>query len=325
MQQIYIIHENDAWTAPLREELDALELPYEDWFLSYGEIDINDPPPHGVFYSRMSASSHTRGHRYATEYTAAVLAWLESHDRRVLNPSRALDLEISKVAQYTALNACGICTPRTIAVVGQNEIVAAARKFTPPFITKHNRGGKGLGVRLFHDYEALDQYVLGPEFDAPVDGITLIQEYIQAPQPYITRVEFVGSRFLYAVRVDTSHGFELCPAEVCDLKGSVEQRFSIINHFRHPIIKRYERFLRVNHIHIAGIEFITDGNGELVTYDINTNTNYNPGAEEVAGIYGMKAVARYLGAELSNLTDVEAKMSRPLERQEIAQPIEIAQ
>ena len=28
-------------------------------------------------------------------------------------------------------------------------------------------------------------------------------------------VEFVGGEFLYAVRVDTSQGFELCPADAC--------------------------------------------------------------------------------------------------------------
>ena len=31
----------------------------------------------------------------------------------------------------------------------------------------------------------------------------------------ITRAEFVGGRFLYAVEVDTSSGFELCPADAC--------------------------------------------------------------------------------------------------------------
>ena len=42
-----------------------------------------------------------------------------------------------------------------------------------------------------------------------------MQRYIRAPEPFITRVEFVGGRFLYAVRVDTSQGFELCPADQC--------------------------------------------------------------------------------------------------------------
>jgi len=42
--------------------------------------------------------------------------------------------------------------------------------------TKHDRVGKGLGVRLFREREALERYVAGDEFDPPVDGITLIQE-----------------------------------------------------------------------------------------------------------------------------------------------------
>ena len=299
MSQIYVIHENDAWTAPLLNELETLELPYESWFIDRGLIDINRAPPNGVFYNRMSASSHTRGHRFAPEYTAGVLSWLESHGRRVLNSSRALQLEVSKVAQYTALNAHRIRTPKTIAAIGSSEIVEAAREFSGSFITKHNRAGKGLGVHLFHDVDTVQDYVFGPEFQASIDGVTLIQEYIESPQPYITRVEFVGGKFLYAVRVDTSEGFELCPADVCSTQGKTQPRFSIIQDFRHPIIVRYERFLEANDIHIAGIEFIIDKNGQLFTYDVNTNTNYNSEAERAVGLSGLQAIAKYLGDELT--------------------------
>jgi len=69
MPKIYVIHENDAWVEPLRIAFDALSLPYEEWFLSDGQLDLTVPPPEGVFYNRMSASSHTRGHRYAAELT----------------------------------------------------------------------------------------------------------------------------------------------------------------------------------------------------------------------------------------------------------------
>src|SRR5438477_9378316 len=111
MPKIYIIHENDTWVEPLRAAFAALGEPYEEWFLSDGLVDLTQPPPEGIFYNRMSASSHTRGHRYAPELTAAVLAWLEMHGRRVVNDSRALQLEISKVAQYAALSRHGIRTP----------------------------------------------------------------------------------------------------------------------------------------------------------------------------------------------------------------------
>ena len=241
-----------------------------------------------------------------------MLAWLQSHGRRVVNNARALQLELSKVDQYATLSRYGIRTPRTVAAVGREHIVEAAKAFPGSFITKHNRAGKGLGVRLFHALDALKEYVESDAFEDSVDGITLIQEYIRAPEPYITRVEFVGGEFLYAVRVDTSLGFELCPADVCQVGDafcpvgetapvSPSARFRILRGFDDPIIQRYRKFIAENGIGIAGIEFIADGAGELYTYDVNTNTNYNPDAEAEAGIYGMRAIARYLGVELDRL------------------------
>src|SRR5438132_2118263 len=195
MPKIYVIHENAAWVEPLRAAFAELHLPFEEWFLSEGLLDLAAVPPEGVFYNRMSASSHTRGHRFAAEYTGGVLAWLESRRRRVINNGRALQLEVSKIAQYAALANYGIRTPRTLAAVGRANLVAAARQMTGPFITKHNRAGKGLGVRLFNSVEALERHVDSDAFEDSIDGVTLIQEYIQAPEPYITRVEFVGGRF----------------------------------------------------------------------------------------------------------------------------------
>ena len=308
--KIHVIHENDAWVEPLRAAFEELGIPYEEWFLDEGVLDLSTAPPPGVFYNRMSASSHTRGHRYAPELTAGVLAWLGSHGRRIVNDGRALRLEVSKVAQYEALRAYGIRTPRTLAAVGKARIVEAARKMDGPFITKHNRAGKGLGVKLFQSADALAEHVNGPAFEDSVDGITLIQEYIRAPDPFITRVEFVGGEFLYAVRVDTSLGFELCPADVCQVgdafcpvgeeaaPASSAPRFRIVEDFRHPIVDAYRRFIAANGIGIAGIEFIQDARGEIYTYDVNTNTNYNPAAEAQAGIFAMKAIAAYLGREL---------------------------
>ncbi|HZG59083.1 MAG TPA: alpha-L-glutamate ligase [Anoxybacillus sp.] len=311
MGKIYIIHENNEWTIHLTRRLDELGLPYEEWFLNEGTVDLSEVPPQGIFYNRMSASSHTRNHRFAPELTEAVLAWLERHGRKVFNGSRALRLEVSKVNQYMALNVHGIRTPKTIAAVGKEQIVSAAKKLgCPSFITKHNRAGKGLGVQLFQSIEALQEYLQSPLFEDSVDGITLVQEYIQAPEPYITRCEFIGGKFLYAVRVDTSEGFELCPADACQIgdlfcpvgETKTRPKFEIIEGFDDPIIEKYEQFLKANHIHIAGIEFIRNKEGEIFTYDVNTNTNYNSDAEARAGKFGMLEIAKFLGAELQKLS-----------------------
>ncbi len=311
MNQIYVLHENSTWVVPLRAAFEAADLPYAEWFLDQGTLAFDRPPPEGVFYNRMSASSHTRGHRFAPELTHGVLNWLESHGRRVVNGSRALYLEISKLAQYAALQKAGIKTPRTVAAVGRAHVLAAAREFGPgPYILKPNRGGKGLGVQLFQSLAAIEAFLNSPKAidEAPIDGIWLIQEYIRSAAPYITRCEFVGGRFLYAVRVDTSDGFELCPADECAAEDAFcpvdapkASRFTVLPDFSHPILDRYAGFLAANDIEIAGIEFIADQAGDIFTYDVNTNTNYNAEAESLAAVplTGMRAIARYLGGELA--------------------------
>jgi hypothetical protein len=311
MSKIYVLHENSEWTIHLQHRFDELGLPYELWHLDQGLIDLSSEPPQGVFYNRISASSHTRDHRFAAEFTEAVIAWLERHDRIVINGTRALRLEVSKVNQYMALNKNGIETPKTLAAVGKKQIIEAANLLhMPSFITKHNRAGKGQGVQLFHSVQALQDYIDGPNFDPPVDGITLIQQYIESPQPFIIRHEFIAGKFLYGVKVDTSQGFELCPADACsvedvfcpsdDVKTSVKAKFEILENYRPAFIDSYERFLKDNNIQIAAIEAIQDSNGISYAYDVNTNTNYNAGAEKIVGQFAMLEIANYLGAKLQD-------------------------
>jgi hypothetical protein len=303
MSHIHILFENAEWTAPLEAELDQRQLPYRLWDLSEGQFDLSATPPDGVFYSRMSASAHSRGHRFSPEYADGVIQWLEGHGRRVINGSRAIRLELSKVAQYAALQAAGIATPRTCPALGRAAAISAARSFAGPFICKHNRGGKGLGVHLHDDVDALAAWLDGPDYEAPVDGLLLIQEYIQAPEPVVTRVEFVGGEFLYAVRVDTRDGFQLCPAEACAVDPGQGPMFRIEEDFSSPLIVSYRQFLRANRIQVAGIEFIVDGAGRALTYDINTNTNYNPEAEARLPAdrpRGLASIAAYLGRELAS-------------------------
>ncbi|MCW5751857.1 MAG: alpha-L-glutamate ligase [Alphaproteobacteria bacterium] len=321
MARIHVLHENAQWVEPLRAAFAAQDLPFAEWFLDQGEVDFATPPPAGVFYNRMSASSHTRDHRFAAELTAAVLAWLERHGRRVVNGGRALDLEISKARQYAALEAADIRVPRTIVAVGRDAVVNAARRFGEgPVILKPNRGGKGLGVELFAHPDLLVAHLDSSDYIPPIDGTHLLQDYVRAPEPFITRAEFVGGRFLYAVRVSTAQGFELCPADACAVgdafcptvpgTAAAPARFQILDRIdpaRRALFGRYEAFLAANRIEIAGIEFITDLSGEFLTYDVNTNTNYNAEAEAAAGLSGtatgMGAVAAFLGQALRRAGD----------------------
>jgi glutathione synthase/RimK-type ligase-like ATP-grasp enzyme len=315
VRRIHILHENAAWLPPLAQAFDQRRLAWTEWFLDAGTFDLASPPPEGVFYNRMSASSHTRDHRFAAELTAAVLAWLTRWGRRVVNGPGALDLEISKARQYAALESHGIATPRTVLVGGRDRVLAAAQRHfaDQPMILKPNRGGKGLGVQLFQSSDSLAAYLASDAYEAPVDGLQLLQEYVRAPRPFITRAEFIGGRFLYAVEVDTTDGFELCPADACAVGDAncpvcevPREKFTIIDGIPEALRARLERFLAATGVEVAGIEFITDAEGRTLVYDVNTNTNYNPEAEARAGRTGTArsgpgAIAEFLGGELTRL------------------------
>jgi hypothetical protein len=297
--KVHVLHENPDWFAPIGAALDAAGLPHEQWLLGDGLLSLDEPPPPGVFWSRLSASSHTRGHPHAKDHARAVLTWLEAAGRRVVNGRAALELEVSKAAQLTALRAAGFDVPHTLAVAGTAELQAAARKLPAPFITKHNQGGKGLGVRLFASHDDFDEYLASPGFEPSADGILLLQEYVQAAEPLITRAEIVGGAFVYAITADTARGgFQLCPAEACatDTPASL---FALRDGFDHPVIARYEEFARGHGIEIAGFEFIDTADGRIVTYDINTTTNYNPQVEAAAPRPALAQLAAFLGGLLA--------------------------
>ncbi len=315
--KVHILYENPDWMPLLRQELHQAGLPVDEWFVHTGRLDLSQAPPEGIFVNRMSPSSHTRGHRQSVDYMRQLLAWLESYDRRVINGSRALELEMSKVHQYAALRRAGIRTPHTLAVSGgAEELIEAAQRMPLPFITKHNRGGKGLGVQLFRSMEAFETHVTSAAFAAPIDHITLLQEYIESPQPFITRVEIVDGKFLYAIRSDTSMGFELCPADRCetgdafcpvgeDEAGDRQNLFSLRVGFDDPIVDQYIDFMRDNELDLAGIEFIEDQQGNKITYDVNGTTNYSPSVEAQHGLNGMAAVVKLIAWEFEAAQNTE--------------------
>lgn len=314
---IYVIHENEEWMLPLRDAFEKQKIPYIEWFVNTGSVDLSEVPPNGVFYNRMSASSHTRDHRYAVELSEPLLAWLEAHGSRVVNGRRALQLEVRKFEQYLALQQFDVKVPQTIAATGREAILSAAKRLNQlPFIVKPNRGGKGQGVQLFNTLEELEQTISTGE-ELSLDGIALVQEYIRPANGNITRMEFINGKFYYAVEVDATDGFELCPADACVVgdafcpaPGSVgtavaeKKKFRIVQNFADGgLAAKLERFFRANGIEVAAAEFVEDKQGNRFVYDLNMNTNYNLQAEHDAdnGLSAMSQLAKFLGTELNNI------------------------
>lgn len=325
---IYIIHENPEWIPPFKAAFERAGVEFGEIILTQGDIDLDSIPPNGVFWSRLSASSHTRKNAFSKEYGRALLSWLESYNRCVINGSSVLELEVSKVRQNLLLDSFfkaggwEFQVPKTLAVFGKTSLINAAKTLNKtPFITKHNQGGKGLGVRLFENIQEFSDYVNSSEFELPIDGITLLQEYIKSKESFITRCEFIGGKFHYAVRVDTSNGaFELCPADMCQIESKnairpafagaaceVGDKFSLRNDLDSAIIVCLEQFLKAHNIAVAGIEFIESVENKIVVYDINTNTNYNSALEAKihasGGIRAADRIVEFLNAEFLKIKE----------------------
>lgn len=294
-QPIHVIHENPEWLPPFARAFEARGEAFVDFDLSDGAIDLAAEPPAGLYYNRMSASAHTRGHRYSPEYAAAVIAWLEAHDRPVINGSGAIALEVNKAAQLAKLTRAGVPVPRTVAALGDAKVAEAAGLWgSGPVIVKPNRGGKGLGIQLFEDAREVVERAAAGTLQGSIDGITLLQDYIATVDGSVTRAEFIGGTLFYAVRIDTGGTFELCPADVCapeeaaDTGGPV---FTVVENAVEPDFQAsIERFLAEAGIDIAGVEFARDARGRPFVYDVNTNTNYNPDAEAAAGVSAPQAL-----------------------------------
>lgn len=296
---IWILYENADWLGPLTKALDDRGLAFEPLFVDGGAIDLSIEPLEGVFINRMSPSSHTRGHQGGVQFMREYLVYLEAWGRPIINGSRAFDLEVSKVKQDIALRRHGIQTPRTMGVVGADRLKQAARTFEGPFITKHNQGGKGLGIQLFRTLESFDAYVDGELLEPDPGGVWLLQQYIEPPEPFITRVEIVDGRFQYAIASNTAGGFQLCPADACAVQEAEfcpvdgGSKFRLREDFTadDPLVAQMCEMMSASGIDVAGIEFVEDSHGTRYVYDINGTTNYNGDVEATHGLSGMAAIA----------------------------------
>lgn len=299
----HILFENPDWLPPLVAGLEAEGFDVQLHEVWQGSIRIDTAPAEGVWINRMSPSSHTRGHSQSVALMREILNWLESHNVPLINGSAAFRLEVSKLQQDLALRRHGIRTPRTVGAVGKASLLELAQTFTGPFITKHNQGGKGLGIQLFEDVDSFALHLESPHFDPGPDHITVLQEYIRPRIPFITRVEILDNRFLYAMRSATTDGFELCPSDACQVPKLTEScpidgssKFSLASEIteQDPLVQSLIRMCNAEGITIAGIEFVEDADGNRYTYDINGTTNYNSAVAKTAGVDGMRELAKHL-------------------------------
>ena len=294
-----VYYEHPEWFRPLFAELDRRSI-------QYVRIDAGchgyDPTAadrnYALLVNRMSASAYLRGNVQGIFFTRDYLAHLESIGTRVINGCKAFSFEISKAAQLALLHSLGLATPRSRIVNCAIEAISAAEEIGFPVIIKPNIGGRGAGIIRLDSAPELAHAAASGTIGFGIDGTVLVQEFLPVRDGNITRVEILGGKFLYAIKVYTSEeNFNLCPAEICGTEdeASGANRAGLadrpktglkVEAFTPPqeIIGAVEKIVAAAQIEVGSVEYlIDDRDGTVVYYDINALSNFVANAPQILG------------------------------------------
>jgi RimK-like ATP-grasp domain len=236
--------------------------------------------------NRVSPSAWTRGHERALFSTLHYLDYLDRTATPVLNGRDAYLLELSKARQLSLLAGLGIEHPRTRVIDDPARAVEAARDLEFPVVVKPNVGGSGAGITSYASLEELE----AADLQLGVDGTALVQEQLPAAGEAVVRIEILGGRFLYAIRLLLMPGsFNLCPADYCDLPGiadGVSGRGLPIEGFDPPgeAVDDALRIVAAAGLDLGGVEYLVNARtGKPTFYDVNALSNFVANAPEVVG------------------------------------------
>lgn len=309
-----ISHEHPDWFKPLFAELQRRNVPYGtvDPTRHYFALE-EETPDFKVYFNRMSPSAYLRGGIQGTFYTLNYLKYLESHGVSVINGYQAFTYETSKALQLHLLQQLGIRYPKSRVVNHFSQVEGATEGLRFPVVIKANIGGSGAGIEKFNTIEELREAVEDQRLDFGVDHTALVQEYIPARGGYITRVETLGGKYLYAIRVYiTENTFNLCPADICQTAGGqdlVRNACAVdapknglrVEAFTpgDDIIKTVETIVQESGIDVGGIEYIIDDrDGQVLYYDVNALSNFVADAVNVIGFDPHERLADFLEQHL---------------------------
>lgn len=308
---IAIFYEHPEWFKPLFAELDRRGTPYVKLHADEHVFDPAEQPAYSLVFNRMSPSAYLRGRGNAIFYTQAFLAQLERRGIRVVNGTEAFGNEISKAAQLSLIESLGLPYPRARVIHRPEQAPAAADGLRWPIAVKPNIGGSGAGVRKFDTPEALRQAV-ETDLDLGIDSTALVQEFIPQEESRIVRVEVVGGKFIYGIRIYTpGTSFDLCPADVCQRVDGAELDAQIcavdapkrglrVEGYEppRPVIEAVERIMAAAGIEVGGIEYMIDSrDGQLYYYDVNALSNFVADAPNVVGFDPFALLADWLERE----------------------------
>jgi len=248
-----------------------------------------------LMFNRMSPSAFNRGNENSIFYTLNYLKYLESLGIEIINGYDAYTYEFSKSNQINLLRSLNIKHPKTFVVNHESEILKTAKNLKFPIVLKPNIGGSGANIIKFETYIELKNYLSFNKIDWGIDKTLLVQEFLTAKDSSIIRVETIGGKYIYAIKIHLTEGeFNLCPADYCKIddqkidgmKDGVSDRGSIVEKFDPPknIIRNVEKIFQSAKIDVGGLEYLVNSeDDETYIYDINAMSNFVADPDIVLG------------------------------------------
>ena len=312
---LVVLFEHPEWHKPLWAELERRGIRYAALDLKQAAFDPDAVPDAPLYFNQASPSAYVRGNTRAVPLALSLMRSLESAGARVLNGSRAFLLELSKSGQAALLQRLKIPHPRCLAF---NDPETALTQWAGgwPALLKPEQGGSGARMFLLNspgEFRALlrDQ----PSLWLP-DNLLLLQQYFPvAPAQGIIRMEFLGGKLLYAMRVVSNGAFNLCPSEVCNPEGGAGSHCEIpaaapakpVEFYPFPevpveAVAAGERIMASGGLDVGGIEYLEAPDGRRIFYDVNANSNLRAPIGQAFGFDPFARVVDYLLGQLAALT-----------------------
>jgi glutathione synthase/RimK-type ligase-like ATP-grasp enzyme len=319
---LVVLFEHPEWQRPLWAALERRGVRYAALDLKRAAFDPDAVPEAALYFNQASPSAYVRGNTRAVPLALSLMRWLELSGARVLNGSRAFLLELSKSAQAALLRKLEIPHPRSLAF---NDTETALAQWTGgwPALLKPEQGGSGARMFLLRSADELRRLLRdGPSLWLP-DNLLLLQEYFPVdPAQGIVRMEFLGGKLLYAMRVVSHGAFNLCPSEVCNPEGSGEPRCMIpaqaptkpVEFYPYPevpaeAVEMAEKIMASGGLDIGGIEYLEAADGRRIFYDVNANSNLRAPIGQAFGFDPFERVVDYLTEQIERTAGGRASVS----------------
>jgi len=305
---IGVLDEHPDWLDPLYSVFDERGVPYEKIDISTFSYNPQLKKCLPFYINRLSPSALNRGHESAFAFTLDYITHLESMGARVINGSHTVLIETSKAKQASILSTLNIPQPKTIVLNNITQIEKYISDFQFPILIKPNCGGSGSGIQKFENPDDLKSATDAGEIDIPVNGLFILQEFIQPRDGHIVRVETINGKIAYAMRVFTDGTFNLCPSDGCDVDRSTpatddlgycpsttdsDVRFELYRNPPSDVVSAVERIVAHAGMECGGIEYTVGKDGQWYIYDINPLSILRASFKEEYGVDGWGMLADF--------------------------------